>query len=66
MRNFGFRNIAYIIILLLLVMVMVITLTNVKVISGGHAFIVQSIDEAPNAQAAIVLGARVLVGTRFA
>jgi SanA protein len=60
MRNVRVKHIVGAIIVLVMIPTLSILAANIEVVRGGRAGIIQSVDEAPSSQVAIVLGARVL------
>ncbi|HZD60917.1 MAG TPA: ElyC/SanA/YdcF family protein [Anaerolineae bacterium] len=60
MRNVRVKHIVGAIIVLVMIPTLSILAANIEIVRGGRAGIIQSVDEAPSSQVAIVLGARVL------
>lgn len=64
-RNVRLRRVVGAAVLVIAATVLTVLMVNLKIIRGGQVAIVQSIDEAPSSQVAIVLGARVFHGGRL-
>lgn len=65
MRTIELKHIVGSVVVLVAVAILFTLVANVKIVRGGQAGVIQSIEDAPSSQVAIILGAKVFDGDRL-